>query len=124
MTKELTIEDILKAKKLIEERKKEVFFSETFGAQIKVEEISPQKIVQLINSASEDEPLRGDYELIYECCPIFRSKALKDEFEDIKDPIMIVEKAFGGNIFEIDNLAKFILSRYGYNKDLEPIKKQ
>ena len=124
MAKEVTIEDILKAKKLYEKKQNEVFYSETFGGEIKIEPISPQKIVQLVNSTSDDEPLRGDYELIYECCPIFRSKALHDEYEGLEDPVLIVEKAFCGNIFEIDNLAKFILKKYGYYKEIESIKKQ
>ena len=123
MTKKITIKDILQAKNLIEENKNKPYYCELFGGEIEVEDIPVSKITQILNSATEDEPLRSDYELIYESCPIFRSKELQDEL-DIKDPIMVVEKAFGGNIFEIDKLAKFIMRRYGYFSGVETIKKQ
>ncbi len=122
--KKTTIEDILSAKKLIDERKNEAFYSETFKSEIEIEDISGDKIAELINTQDETAPVRGDCEIIYESCPIFRSKELQEAF-DIKDPIDIVEKAFGGNVFEIDKLAKHIMKRYGfYGSDIEKIKKQ
>lgn len=122
--KTLTIEDILNNKKIIEKRQGEQFYSKVFRRRIEIADISPERILSIVNSATEDDPLRADYELIYECCPIFRSKELFDAYGDIEDPVMIVEKVFNRNIFEIDSLAKFILKKYGYYGDVETIKKQ
>ncbi len=123
MVKKVTIEDVLKAKQVIEEKQNKPFYSKTFDGEIEIEDVSPDKILSIVNASSKDEPLRADYELIYECCPIFRSKELQNNY-DVEDPIMIVEKAFGKNIIEIDSLAKHILKKYGYYEDIEKIKKQ
>jgi len=120
----LTIEDILNNKKIIEKQNQEKFVSKIFGKEIEISDISPERILNIVNSSSEDEPLRGDYELIYECCPIFKSKELHEAFSDIKDPVMIVAKVFNNNIIEIDSLAKFILKKYGYYGDIDTVKKQ
>ena len=122
-TKKVTLEDILNAKKVIEEKQNIPFYSKTFDGEIEIEDVSPEKILSIVNSSSKDEPLRGDYELIYECCPIFRSKEMQEAY-NIEDPVMVVEKAFGKNIIEIDSLAKHILKRYGYYEDVQKIKKQ
>ena len=122
MAKNITVEDILKTKKVIEEKQNKPFYSKTFDGEIEIEDVSPEKILSIVNSSSKDEPLRGDYELIYECCPVFRSKELQEAY-DIEDPVMVVEKAFCQNIIEIDNLAKHILKKYGYYGDVEKIKK-
>ena len=122
--KKVTIEDILKKKKIIEEKRKEPFYSETFEGEIEIIDIPAEKVLNIINSANPDEPLRSDYEIIYECCPIFRSKELQENY-DIKEPIEVIEKCFGSNIQEIDNLAKHIIKRYGFYQDkVEPVKKQ
>lgn len=123
MAKKVTIEDILKTKQIIEEKQNIPFYSKTFDGEIEIEDISPERILSIVNSSSKDEPLRADYELIYECCPIFRNKKLQEAY-DIEDPVMVVEKAFGKNIIEIDSLAKHILKKYGYYEDVEKIKKQ
>ena len=120
----LTIEDILNNKKIVEKQKQEKFFSKTFNKEIEVADISPERILSIVNSSSEDEPLRADYELIYECCPIFKSKELYEAYSEIEDPVLLVEKVFNKNIFEIDSLAKFILKKYGYYGDVETVKKQ
>ncbi len=120
----LTIEDILNNKKIVEKNKTDKFFSKTFGKEIEVAEVSPEKILAIVNASSEDEPLRADYELIYECCPIFRSKEIHTAYGDVKEPVMIIEKVFNNNILEIDSLAKFILKKYGYYGDVETVKKQ
>lgn len=118
----VTIQDILKAKKLLEDRKKEPFYSQVFNGEIEIEDISANKIVEIINSPIDDA-LRADMELIYACCPIFRSKDLQVEFE-VKDPIDTVAKSFADNIKEIDALAKHIMKRYGYfTNEAETIKK-
>lgn len=122
MTK-LTIEDILKNKNILEKKKKAPYFCEMFGREIDIEELPVSKIAQILNNAQNDEPMRADYELIYESCPIFRSKELLEEF-DVKDPITIVEAVFNKNIIEINNLARFILGRYGYGEQIENVKKQ
>ena len=123
MTK-TTIEHILKAKKVIEEKKKIPFYSKTFQSEIEIEEIPAEECAKIVNSSSGEEPLRGNYELIYACCPVFRDKRLQEEFE-VQDPIDVVEKAFGNNVFEIDELAKHIMKRYGYTENaVENIKKQ
>lgn len=120
----LTIEDILNNKKIVEKQKQEKFYSKTFNKEIEVADVSPERVLSIVNSSSEDEPLRADYELIYECCPIFKAKELYEAYGDIEDPVMIVEKVFNKNIFEIDSLAKFILKKYGYYGDVETVKKQ
>ena len=122
--KKVTIEDILKAKKLIDERKNAPFYSETFSGEIEIEDVPAEKVLSIINSANPDEPLRGDYELIYECCPIFRARELQENY-GIKEPVEIIEKCFGGNIQEIDSLAKHIMKRYGFfTGEIEAVKKQ
>lgn len=119
-----TIEDILRAKKVIEEKKDTPFYSKTFDSEIEIEEISTDSFVELVNSLNDTAPLRGDCEIIYACCPIFRNRELQEAFE-VEDPIDVVEKAFGNNVFEIDNLAKHIMKRYGYyDNSVENIKKQ
>lgn len=119
-----TIEDILKAKKVIEEKKKKPFYSKTFESELEIEDIPAEEFAKIVNASSEDEPLRANYELIYACCPIFRDKRLQEEFE-VQDPVDVVEKAFGNNVFEIDDLAKHIMKRYGYTENsVENIKKQ
>ena len=120
----LTLEDILNNKKIIEKQKEEKFFSKTFNKEIEIADVSPERILSIVNSSSEDEPLRADYELIYECCPIFKSKELYEAYSEIEDPVLLVEKVFNKNIFEIDSLAKFILKKYGYYGDVETVKKQ
>lgn len=128
--KKVTVGDILKARKVIKEEKKKDFYSEVFEGYIEIKDISPQKLVSIVNGANADEAMRADYELIYESCPIFSTKELHDSIleddneEDLKDPILIVEKAFCGNVNEIDRLAKFIMKRYGYYTDIESVKKQ
>lgn len=122
--KKTTIEDILRVKDIIEEKKNIPFYSQTFDSEIEIEYIPADKFVEIVNSLHETLPLRGDCEIIYACCPIFRNKELQEAF-DIDDPIDIVEKAFGNNVFEIDNLAKHIMKRYGYyDNAVENIKKQ
>lgn len=119
-----TIDDILKAKKIIEEKRETPFYSKTFNSDIEIEDISTDKFVELVNSSKESEPLRADCEIIYVCCPVFRNKELIEAF-NVKDPVDVVEKAFGKNVFEIDNLAKHIMKRYGYfDESAEKIKKQ
>ena len=123
MTNKLTIEDILKNKKIVEKKKNEPYFCKMFEKEIDIEELPVSKIAEILNNAQNEEAMRADYELIYESCPIFRSKELQEDYE-IKDPIMIVEKVFNKNLIEINNLAKFILSRYGYGEEINNIKKQ
>ena len=81
MAKKITIEDILKSKKIIEEKRNIPFYSKTFGGEIEIENIPAEKVLNIINSAERDEPLRSDYEIIYECCPIFRSRELQENYE-------------------------------------------
>lgn len=124
MTNKLTIEDILKKKKILENIKSEPYYSEFFEKEIEIEDIKPSKIMEIINNADETEPLRADWELIYTCCPIFRNKELLEEYS-INDPIDIIGKIYGNNIIEPSNLAKHILKRYGFyiNDGVNKIKK-
>ncbi len=122
MTKKVGIAEILQAKKIFEETRQEGFYSTVFGGEIEVEDVPPQKILEIVNGSDKEDPLRANYELIYACCPVFRGTDVLAEFE-VQDPVMVVEKAFCGNIVEVDNLAKHILKRYGYYGDVQAVKK-
>lgn len=119
----LTIEKILEKKKLLEETINIPYYSDYFGCEIEIEEHSVEKISTII-SKEYDTPLRADLTLIYEFCPIFRSKKLHEEYE-VKDPVDVIELALGHNIKEINSLAKAIMKRYGFDTDkVEELKKQ
>jgi hypothetical protein len=122
--KKVTIESILKKKSILKEIKTEPFYSKFFDGEIEIENISPSKILEIVQNANPDEPLRADHELIYACCPVFRSKELLEEYE-VQDPIDIISKIYGNNIIEPSELAKHILKRYGFylGEGVETIKK-
>lgn len=109
----VTVASILKKKKIMEEVKTTPFYSEVFQGEIDIDDVSPAKIMEIIQGASEDEPLRADYELIYACCPVFRDKELQTEYE-VEDPIDIVGAIYKHNLIEPSSLAKHILKRYGF----------
>lgn len=118
------IEDILKSKKLLEEKCQKPYYSKLFNSEIEIEDIPMDKVAKILNKANEEEPIKTDLEIIYESCPIFRSKELQSNY-DISDPMDIIGKVFCQNIQEIDNLAKHIMKRYGYfTEAIETIKKQ
>ena len=125
MSKKVTIEDILKKKKIIEETSVKPFYSEFFGGEIEIEDIPVSTIARIIQNSDETDELRADYELVYTCCPIFRSKELLEEY-DVKDPIDIVGKLYKCNITELSELTKHILNRYGIfiHNGVETVKKQ
>lgn len=120
----VTVASILKQKKILEEVKATPFYSDVFQGEIDIDEISPNKVMEIIQSATEDDPLRSDYELIYTCCPIFRDKELQAEYE-VEDPIDIVRAVYKNNLIEPSSLAKHILKRYGFylNDGVDKIKK-
>lgn len=118
----LTIEKILTKKKIIEETTQKPYQSDFFGAEIDIEMHSADKVAEILNK-QYDTAFRGDLELIYAFCPIFRSKKLQEELE-INDPVDTVSVAFSHNIQEISNLAKEIVKRYGFDVNkVEEIKK-
>lgn len=124
MVKKLTVKDILERKKLVEKEKPNYYYSKILKGNIDIVDVSPDRIVNIVNAADNTEPIRANCEVIYECCPIFQDKELIESCE-VKDPILVVQKCFCNNVFEIDELAKIILSRYGYNSEsIEQVKKQ
>lgn len=125
MKKKITIEDVLKKKKLIEKNAVKPFYSKFFDAEIDIEDVPVEKVMSIIESADESEPLRADDELIYACCPFFRNKDLQEEL-GVKDPVDTIRAVYGKNISEPTQLVKHILSFYGvdFTQMVTKIKKQ
>lgn len=118
-----SIDDILKAKKIIEQNKTKSYYSKALGINFEIDEIDAERITDIINSAQNDNPLRSDCELIYACCPIFRSKELQEKL-NVSDPIETVKAVFCNYVQEIDELAKVIVKNYGFTSDkVEAVKK-
>lgn len=111
--KKVTVTDILKKKAILKEETAKPFYSDFFDGEIEIEDVSPQKILDIVQNANSDEPLRADHELIYACCPVFRSADLIEEYE-VQDPIDVVGKIYGNNIVEPSELVKHILKKYGF----------
>ncbi len=123
-TKKATVEDILTAKKLIDSKKIKSFYSKTLNLEFEIVEIDAEKIAEIINSVKDENPIRSDCELIYECCPIFRNKELQEQL-NVSDPVETVKKVFCNDVQEIDELAKAIVQNYGFTTDkVETVKKQ
>ena len=120
----ITIEDVLKKKNLVTNEKIQPFYSDFFNAEIDIDDVSVSQIMNVIENADENEPLRADDELIYTCCPFFRNKELQEKLE-VKDPIETIRAVYGRNIAEPAKLVKYILSHYGidFNAGVQKIKK-
>lgn len=121
----ITIEDVLKKKQLISVDEIKPFHSDVFDAEIDIDDVDVQTILNIIENADASEPLRADDELIYTCCPFFRSKELQDQL-GVKDPIETIRAVYGRNIAEPALLVKYILSHYGidFQTGVKAIKKQ
>lgn len=120
--KVVTTEMILAKKGLVEQAPKP-FYSELFGGDIVVENTHPESFTQTIATAQNDE-IYAYSKLIYENCPLFREKALLQEYE-LDDPYLLAKKVYGANIVEMLQLGNYILSIYGYRAEsLEQIKKK
>lgn len=119
--KELSIADILKKKDLITDSNS--YYSEYFGADIKIEKIDASKVVAIMNNkeATEYDQYK---ELIYNSCPIFRAKELISKLE-VENPYDVVDVAFNSNYCEIFELGNKILERYGFtSQKVDKVKKQ
>ena len=116
MTKQITIEDILKCKKL----KTDIgnfYHSKVYDKDIEVSDINKQAIIDIV-SDKEDSEYHRYLKLIYTCCPIFKSEELRTEFSHrIKEPYDLIDIVFGNNISEVIDLGNFILKKYGLLDD-------
>lgn len=119
--KKITIDDILKKKKLVQE--KNVFYSTYFKKEIDIEKIPYEKILEIMAAETDDE-ISKYIELIYLSCPFFRSKEVHEAL-DVKIPTDVIAACYGDNICEILELGNLILSKYGFTEEkLEKVKKQ
>ncbi len=123
--KKLTIEDILKQKKITKEC--EMFFdSDVLGGRIDFEKISPDKVLDILQDTGKGEMSAHDANLyiIYLSVPMFRKKELAQEFEIKDSPYKVVDAIFHSNIMEITSFADKILTVYGFNAEkVKKIKK-
>ncbi len=121
MSKKITIEQVLKRKKLLGEIN--IYHSSLFDADIEIEKIKPETVISVMNKENTDE-IEQYKELIYHSCPFFRQKELHEKF-NIKNPIDAVSECFGDNYCEILELGNLILRRYGFTAEkVEKVKKQ
>ena len=119
----VTTEMIL-AKKGVIEKTPDPFYSDLFGGDIIVENTHAQTFAEVLASAGNSGDETYAYSrLIYENCPIFRDKALIQEY-DIDDPYMLPKTIYGANIVEFLQLGNYILEIYGANTAVENIKKK
>lgn len=122
----LTIEDILNAKKAIEQKENLEFTSETLQCTFNFEKINPCKVQDIVSQVARDEmeEYNGNLYLIYLSCPFLRSKELQKEFCIKGSPYEVVDKVFNSNINEIGAFATQILRLYGFGRaKVEQVKK-
>lgn len=122
----LTIDEILKRKHLIDENKYEFYHSKVYDMDIKIDDVEPQELLDIVNETDEDEHHR-QLKIIYLACPIFKEPMLHEEFaERIKEPYDIIKIILRNNLGEIADLTRFILKKYGLlaDEDIEAVKKQ
>lgn len=114
----LTIEDILNAKKAIEQKENLEYTSETLNCSFEYEKINPSKIQEIVSQVSRDEmeEYNGNLYLIYLSCPVLRSKELQKELCIKGSPYEVVDKVFNSNIIEIGAFAAQILRLYGFGR--------
>ena len=126
MTKKLlTIKDVLEKKNLIKKLPIN-YYSSFFDAEIEVKsDVSKDELIEILNE-KDDGNYRKFLKLIYLCCPLFKSKEIKEAFTDIKEPYDIIDKVFCDNVGEVANLGAFIVQKFGFigEDDLTAIKKQ
>ena len=120
MAKKLTIDGILKHKKITDSQKGKNFYSKTFDAEIEIDCKNPEEIIEIFADKNESE-YRKYLKLIYACCPIFKAEELRKSYE-VKEPYDVITKVFGDNINEVMELGNFLLGKFGF-LDEETVKK-
>lgn len=128
MTKKvLTVKELLAQKKIIEKKQEKNYYSELLGGEIELgEKINKDDLLEYVADTS-----KGEYEkykdVIYMCCPIFKSEELREAFKGELDiPTDIIDKVFNDNMQEVVNLGNFIFKKFGFLNDkvVENLKKQ
>lgn len=124
MAKKITISDILERKKVIKPLEM-TYFSEVLGGEIEIKKISPDKISELVQEQATAGQFKTYLKMIYESCPLFKSKELHETFKPV-EPFEIVDFVFETNLKEIYELGNKILEFYGFlpRTDIETVKKQ
>ena len=112
MAKKLTVDRILKAKKILDGKSGKSFYSKVLDSDIDIECNNPEEIISIFQ---EDEgEFRKYLKLIYECCPIFKESELREAYSNIKEPYDIIRRVFGDNLNEIIELGNFLLQKFGF----------
>lgn len=124
MTKKLTIDGILKHKKITDSQKDKDYYSKIFDAEIEIECKNPEEIIEIFQE--NESEFRKYLKLIYACCPIFRENELHSAYEGIKEPYEIITKVFGDNYNEVMELGNFLLTKFGFLDEatVKKLKKQ
>ncbi len=121
----LTVEQLI-AKKIDNKKVENIdFHSDELGGSITIKRLPLNKILCLMSGADKmdlEQAFDLNIQLIYESCPILKSKELQDAFE-VAEPTDIVIQLFNENINEINNLASTILSQYGLGEVKDTVKK-
>ena len=120
MAKKLTIDGILKHKKITDSQKDKNFYSKTFDEEIEIDCKNPEEIIGIFADKNESD-YRKYLKVIYACCPIFKAPELREEYE-VNEPYDIISKVFGDNISEVIDLGLFLTSKFGF-LDEDTVKK-
>lgn len=117
----LTIDAVLKKKKLIE-KEQSSYHSSYFDADIDIISINPEEIIDIMQEKTDQ--ITQYCKLVYLSCPFFAQKELQDEL-NVADPFDTVRAVYDDNICEIFEIGNIIMARYGFTKDkVETVKKQ
>lgn len=123
--KKITIEDILKPKKVT--KSIEMFYdSETLGGRIDFERIDTNKIMEILDEVKKNLMTvhNANLYVIYLSVPMFRNQELLDKYEIKDSPYKIVEELLNHNVLEITQFADKILALYGFAEEqIKKIKK-
>ncbi len=114
----ITLEKLLDRKK---EHKEEIFEynSKILGGTIDVVKMKLRDVLAIlekVNLNKTEDAIRGNCELIYKHCPLFRDSELLETYE-VAEPYDIVLEVFEQNSGEINNLCAFIFNLYGLAED-------
>ena len=116
----ITIEDVLKKKKLIEQEQK-TYHSSYFNADIDIISINPEQIIDIMQEKTDQ--ISQYCKLIYLSCPFFAQKELQEQL-NVADPFDTVRAVYDDNICEIFEIGNLIMARYGFTTDkVEAVKK-
>lgn len=113
--KKISIEDILKQKKVNKEV--EMFYdSETLGGRIDFERIQPDKVLDILQDTGKGLMSAHDANLylIYLSVPMFRNADLLAEYEIKDSPYKVVDEIFKHDVMETTTFADKILTLYGF----------